>query len=228
MLLAPVVPPGNEVYLPNNLGAYFCFTPNVLSTPSYAAYYSEKSARGAVVIMDCPIYEGGQHVSEYDFERACELVNPTFAIIPDVRANCIETLIAATGFAPAPCATGVIQAVRPEEVLICARAYAQMGLGRVGIPKDLIAHLGLPRALITAMLPGLPAVHWLGGNWPYDEVAPVNVISFDTAEPFNAAIYGIDLELEAPRARPSNWSKLVLKDVALFHHNIEVIRARCS
>lgn len=234
MKLAPVVPPGGEWQLPTGLSAHFCFANVAWTNPGYRGFYRGKDN----LVVDCPIYEGLEPLEPAKLLDLGLDIRPEFLIIPDARHSLIDTLKLFDKYRSLlvlPGATGVLQGRSLEEIASCVVAMASEGLKRFALPKDLTMLTGVKRSLITEhlfearLIPADSKLHWLGGNWPYNDHinADPRVLSFDTAEPFNAALRLQALDESPPPDRPANWwTSGNTSRRQLLRRNIQWIRSK--
>lgn len=249
MKFCPVIPPTIDNWiLPSPPRGMFAFAPWCMQERPYEAFYRVHQAtalqteRGPLVI-DCPIYEGGMRLDVPELRLVETRMKPDFIIVPDVRQDMAATVDLFHRYARrlGDAATGVLQGNTWIELDQCFKEMLDAGCKRFAIPKDVLkidvyrSDLALQMASIAPDI----QIHLLGGDWPYVDEAKAGkqtpqVISFDSAEPFNAAYADLDLAKAAPPARPRDWLKTpnILGDgfVRLFHGNIEVVErlSRCQ
>ena len=132
--------------------------------------------------------------------------------------------------------TGVLQGKTFVEYAKCAEGFMLMNFKRLAIPKDFTKNTGHMRVELLSFLidemvvPSSVKWHLLGGDWPYaSEHAMVSqlypqVISMDTAEPWNAAYHGDELWSHCPPPRSTKFNQnneMSRGMVHLFHSNIK-------
>lgn len=250
MKFCPVIPPSIDNYiLPEPPHGMFAFAPGCLHERPYEAWYrvwqatALQSERGPLVI-DCPVYEGGQFLDVPELRRVEERMKPDFLIVPDVRGNMEATLARWPFYARrlGDSATGVLQGTSWMELEQCFHEMYELKCRRFAIPKDVAKIEGVYRSdlcrQMVAIHPDIQ-IHLLGGDWPYVNEAQASeipqVISFDSAEPFNAAYADLNLAISPPPDRPRDWlstrpEKLGAGFIRHFHGNIEVVEklAQCK
>ncbi len=69
-----------------------CLAHQVLGDYSYAEFYRHSAANKSIVIMDNSLWELGNAMDIYDLIHACQLVQPSELIIPDVFRKGPETI----------------------------------------------------------------------------------------------------------------------------------------
>ena len=251
MKFCPVIPPSiNNIVLPmppRGMFAFATYCTGSIERP-YSTLYKTWQAtalqaeRGPLVI-DCPVYEGGGFLDVPEMRRVEEYMKPDFLIVPDVRGDMEATLDRFSRYAHrlGDAATGVLQGKTWMELEYCFKAYLEAGVRRIAIPKD-VSKIDVFRSDLCLQIAAIEPevkIHLLGADWPYVDEALAGkhkqVISFDSAEPFNAAYANIDLAASPPPSRPRDWLKTPnekLGDgfVRLFQGNIEVVErlAKCS
>lgn len=228
----------------------FCFATACYQggLPGYGDFFRSWAAtalqaeRGPLVI-DCPIYEGGGFLDRPELRRVHEIMKPDFLIIPDVRQDMEATIQRFQLYAGriGEAATGVLQGKTWMELEECFNRYLEMGCRRFAIPKDVskfdVYRSDLCRQMV-AVEPDIQ-IHLLGGDWPYVNESQAGelpqVISFDSAEPFNCAYEALDIARAVPPKRPSGWLSMQPNNLGAgfdhyFERNIEVVErlAKCS
>jgi hypothetical protein len=251
MKFCPVVPPHCYVKLPTPPRGMFAFATHCWQgeLPGYGDFYRSWHAtalaheRGPLII-DNPIYEGLKALDRPELMRVAEILKPDFMIVPDVRGDWEATVMKYQLYSGylGPCATAVIQGQSIEDIERCYDAYLQMGARRFAIPKDLAKIDGNSRFdmahWMCSVRPDIE-IHLLGGDWPYVDEAKAGqlyqVKSFDSAEPFNAAVAGKDIAKCVPPSRAVGWLDLSPRNLGdgfdhYFGRNIEVVErlAKCS
>lgn len=217
MRYAPVVPPYYIHQLPPT-EASFCYATIALQSDIYREHFAGKP----YLVMDNPIYERDSNfVTPQQLKSLIEVMQPHFAIIPDVLNDFRATCVQARGYLELidnPCLTGVPQGRSLSEITACAKYFYEYGVRRFGLSIVTSRALKLKRSDYTAMMlseigPDL-TFHWLGADYPYlDERAShdlPSVESCDTAEPFNAAFTGgrYDTEALIYTARPRDFESM--------------------
>ncbi len=250
MKFCPVVPARCYLELPIPPHGMFAFANACYQGeyPHYGDFYRSWQAtalqgeRGPLVI-DNPIYEGGEVMSLWDLQRVEEIMKPDFLIIPDVRQDKQATINRFLEYFQilGGSATGVLQGTTWDELIECFDVM-RVATNKFALPKDIVKIEGATRhRLVSAMVfiePGCE-IHLLGGDWPYVDEGQCaklsQVKSMDSAEPFNAAMHGWDLAKTMPPKRPGGWESIGPRNLGDgfrrdFWRNIEVVErlAKCS
>lgn len=250
MKFCPVVPPACYIKLPTPPRGMFAFATHCYQggLPGYGDFFRSwvatalQSERGPLVI-DCPIYEGGEFLDRPELKRVEDIMKPDFLIVPDVRGNMEATIERFQLYAHrlGEATTGVLQGKTWIELEQCFHAYYDSGCRKFAIPKDVVKIDVFRSDLCTQMVAVHDdiQIHLLGGDWPYvDEAkagALAQVVSFDSAEPFNCAYEGLDIAKTMPPKRTQSWMSIAPNILGgsfdhHFHGNIEVVErlAKCN
>lgn len=249
MKFCPVVPPALCAKLPTPPHGMFAFAPDLLNNMKYAECFRSLAMlypSNVPIVIDCPIYEGGESLDPKDMRFIENWMRPDFIVVPDVRHNLSATLrnfdryVSVLGDS----AMGVLQGKTWMELETCAKYMAQ-SVRKFAIPKD-VSRLDLSRyellvqLFATGIFSDKAEVHLFGGDWPYVDEQKcgqvfAQVKSFDSAEPFTAALMGIDIAKAMPPSRPEGWMNLTADKLGdgftrLFKRNIETVErlARCN
>jgi hypothetical protein len=250
MKFCPVVPARCYLELPTPPHGMFAFANACYQQayPHYGDYFRTYQAtalqgeRGPLII-DNLIYEGGEPLLPWDLRRVEDIMKPDFLIIPDVRGDMTLTCHEFNKYRNVlgPAQTGVLQGQTWIELEDCYKYMRECGLKKFAIPKD-VAKFDVSRFELVTQLVAVDEeieIHLLGGDWPYVDEGKCSrydqVKSFDSAEPFNAALHGWDLAKTMPPKRPGGWENIGPRNLGDgfrrdFWRNIEVVErlAKCN
>jgi hypothetical protein len=245
MKFCPVVPARCYLELPIPPRGMFAFADACYQGdyPHYGDFYrSWKVTERGVLVIDNLVYEGGAMLQPWDLRRVEDIMKPDFLIIPDVRGDMTLTCHEFNKYRNVlgPAQTGVLQGQSRTELKACFNYMREGGLKKFAIPKDVAKFVSRQEVVdqITYYDPDIE-IHLLGGDWPYLDEGQcgkyVQVKSFDSAEPFNAALHGWDLAKTPPPKRPGGWENIGPRNLGDgfrrdFWSNIEVVErlAKCT
>lgn len=241
MNYAPVVPPkmATTILKGINTGASFAYAPFAQDNEAYRKFFTGRPG----LVLDNPIYESYRGLSTSNkpdsvepvtpkaLATLCNLMNPTFAFMPDIVDDMPGTLRLAQGYIQAtahPSLAAVIQGRNMSMLMECGREFYLSGIRRFGISVFTPRHFGIGREMLTAALVVNAfksdedvKIHWLGADYPYDEQRMLvkgawpnldrYVVSCDSAEAFNATydqVRNLTTYEEAVRTRPAGFYEL--------------------
>jgi len=114
----------------------YCLPHLLDEEPGYLEYFLESKKQGRYIIMDNSLHELGE---AYNHERLIHWINelePNEFIVPDVWENCVESIQNAEiwniyDFPEGVEKVAVVQAKTLHEAAQCARAYKDLGYGKI-------------------------------------------------------------------------------------------------
>ena len=206
----------------------YCLPHLLDEEPGYLEYFLESKKQGRYIIMDNSLHELGE---AYNHERLIHWINelePNEFIVPDVWENCTESVINAEiwalyDFPKNTEKVAVIQAKTLHEASQCARAYKDLGYGKICFSygasyyndicthpnKDLGKALGRLMVISTLLKTGElrqdDRIHLLGCAVPqeFGWYGGINCIeSIDTSNPVMAALGGYTYTSGGLKSKP--------------------------
>ena len=206
----------------------YCLPHLLDEEPGYLEYFLESKKQGRYIIMDNSLHELGE---AYNHERLIHWINelePNEFIVPDVWENCVESIQNAEiwniyDFPEGVEKVAVVQAKTLHEAAQCARAYKDLGYGKICFSygasyyndicthpnKDLGKALGRLMVISTLLRTGElrqdDRIHLLGCAVPqefgwYEDINCIE--SIDTSNPVMATLEDVQYRNHGSYKKP--------------------------
>ena len=147
---------------------HVCRADLVLSSSTYANFYSGKRKLGDYVVLDSSDSEPRKSIKEASLLEAIELVRPSLIVAPDLDLNASKTIRLTRDFLEAYRkklrvldieVLGMLQGVGPEQCLYCYRNIYRW-VDAIGLPRSL--EVGTGRAKLLSRIRSSKPIHIFG------------------------------------------------------------------
>ncbi|KKL24999.1 hypothetical protein LCGC14_2409720 [marine sediment metagenome] len=182
---------------------HFVLAQQCLASEAYSTYYREAAERGEFVLLDNGAAELGRSVSAEDLLKACELINPSVVVAPDVLFDSDATIFRTMQFLGRVGGRYKVMAVpqgrNDEDYLETFHLFNQQSsIAWLGLTKYATPAFGSRVALLKIIEPIVDKPCHLLGLW-YDalELLEEKQFSFakstDSSRPVKLALQGLHM-----------------------------------
>jgi hypothetical protein len=226
---------------------YHLLLPHLFADSTYVDFYRRERANGAYLILDNGVAEGLDYTME-ELNQLGQQMMVNEIVLPDVLGNAAETVAKAQGASAwvrgAFNYMGVIQGKNPQQLLACAKAFADLPyITTVGIPRHILTSLNAGpedhyRAqavrVIRNQFEDRFQIHLLGTNPKYIAELMFYDVAFDrhdvrgvdTSAPYNYTFANEPIRPGVEINRPADYFNLAATSLPdpLLTHNLNRVR----